>query len=162
MMPKSSTSRIDFRKTTGRRIINLPVIAGHAAIFLLLLTPLSCSSEVNTQAEQPGPSTHTPATPPTDEPVRTAPVYVESAAPASDTTGRYIRISGHLPTPCHHLAPPKQEADRDTLRIELNSWQKTDAMCSQVLEPFVYYMKIAPPDEPLPAYLFINDERAGW
>ena len=183
MMRKLQISRIDARIAAGRLILRIQLYtAGCAAAPLLLLALISCTPAMNTQAEPPdssnhtqgssanapdssthtpGSSTHTPVSPPADEPVHSATVYIDSAGLASDSTGTYIRIDGHLPTPCHHLAPPEQGTTGDTLRIVLNSWQKKDVMCAQVLEPFVYYMKIASPDEPFPAHIFVNGERAG-
>ncbi len=116
---------------------------------------------MKTQAAPPESSTHTPVAPPTSEPIQSSPVYLDSIELASDTTGTYIRISGHLPTPCHQLYPPQRDPSKDSLRVVLTSWQKRDVICAQVLEPFVYYMKIAPPEEPIPEFIFVNGERVG-
>ncbi len=168
MMPKSPILRTEYLRAASYRAIGtiillkvIPLKAGRTAIFLLMLAFMSCDPAMKSRAEPPRTSTHTPVSPSADKAFESAPVYVESAGFASDTTGTYIRISGHLPTPCHHLAPPERSTVSDTLQVALHSWQKAGVICAQVLEPFVYYMKIAPYGEPVPAHICVNDERAG-
>lgn len=132
--------------------------------FLLMLPSVpglcilsACASGEQNRSDPPGTSTHLPEKPSGDT-VQYSPVYVEQAVMASDPPDRYLRISGHLPTPCHHLAPPEFRMEADTLHITLKSWQEPDVMCAQVLEPFVYYLSLAAYDKPVPALIRVNEE----
>ncbi len=118
----------------------------------------ACASGGQSRSEPPGTSTHQPEDPPGDSNIQYSPVYVEQAVMATDPPDRYLRISGHLPTPCHHLATPEFRMEADTLHITLKSWQKPDAVCVQVLEPFVYYLSLEAYDKPVPALIRVNEE----
>ncbi len=160
MMRKSLILRTDPPNKICHHAIRFPLSKTGCAVILLLLPAfISCASVMETQAEPPESSTHAPVAPPANEPTRSAPVYLDSVEFTSAPTGMYIRISGNLPTPCHHLYPPEQNRSNDTLNVALKSWQKRDVICVQVIEPFVYYLKIAPPDEPIPEHVFVNGER---
>ena len=133
--------------------------------FLLMLPPVlglcilsACVSGGQNRSDPPGASTHLPEKPSGDTTVQYSPVYVEQAVMAPDPPDRYLRISGHLPTPCHHLATPEFRMEADTLHITLKSWQKPDAVCVQVLEPFVYYLSLEAYDTPVPALIRMNEE----
>ncbi len=115
----------------------------------------------NTAADPPGPSTHTPVAPSGKEEIRVSPVYIDDTELISNATGTYLHVSGHLPTPCHQLAPPVKHTENDTLHLTITSWQKKDVMCAQVLEPFVYYLKIADVGEPMPPAVRLNDMPVG-
>lgn len=60
----------------------------------------------------------------------------------SDTSGFFVKIEGNLPTPCHNISLPAYVRTKDTLSISITSWNRTDLMCTQVLEPFLLYLDI--------------------
>jgi len=133
--------------------------------FLLMLPSMtglcilsSCASAGQNRSDPPGTSTHLPEKPSDDTTVQYSPVYVDEAVMVPEPPDRYLRISGHLPTPCHNLAPPEFRMEADTLHITLKSWQKPDVVCVQVLEPFVYYLSLEAYDKPVPALIRMNEE----
>lgn len=55
----------------------------------------------------------------------------------------WITISGNLPTPCHKLHVNVQEPDaQNRIYIEVYSTVKSDAMCAQVLQPFMQRVQV--------------------
>jgi len=164
MMLKSRSSRTKKREIWPLGKLNRFLWLAFPALLLMLpsVTGLcivsACASSGQTRSEPPGTSTHQPEKPGNDTDVPFSPVYVEEAVMVPDPPDRYLRISGHLPTPCHHLATPEFRMDADTLHITLKSWQKPDVMCAQVLEPFVYYLSLEAFDKPVPVLIRVNEE----
>ncbi|MDG5768169.1 hypothetical protein QA596_11945 [Balneolales bacterium ANBcel1] len=108
-----------------------------AAIVLTFVLAIACSTEE--LAER---STHRPAEPENSRNISSGPVYVEALGLKEDNSKAFLQIKGHLPTPCHRLSPPVRHQHSDTLSITLSSWQRSDVMCAQVLEPFVFYLEL--------------------
>ena len=102
-------------------------------------------------------STHLPAISPDRATITTSPVYIDDLKIFSDSSHLYIRVKGHLPTPCHHLTVPEHQWDHDTLSVTLSSWMETDVMCVQILEPFVYYHNISETTKHTPVRIRFNE-----
>ncbi|MEX0679923.1 MAG: hypothetical protein WD097_00950 [Balneolales bacterium] len=102
-------------------------------------------------------TTHSPMDPPgyADYPI--SPVYIDDIQWTFCDARPFIRIEGHLPTPCHQLAPPAQQEHGDTLIIDLASWHKADVSCAQVLEPFIYYHPVSTRNITDPVRIRVND-----
>jgi hypothetical protein len=123
------------------RSLAVPFLPVTLLLLVMMLTfSSSCASGEKNRPDPPGSSTHQPAVPSADKRIHVSTVYVDEVQLVSGSDGDMLRISGHLPTPCHQLAEPRFESAGDTLNISLESWQEPDMMCAQVLEPFVYYL----------------------
>lgn len=126
--------------------------------YCLLLIPLLLTLHGFSFADPPGESTHKPVHPPKPDRTETSRVYIDKLTPLVGSGRIFLRIEGHLPTPCHNLGIPARHVRQDTLAISLNSWQESGRICAQVLEPFVYYMEISGPETPEPELIKLNDQ----
>lgn len=127
--------------------------AGYVLLAGLLLFTLPLTAF----ADRPGQSTHEPSSPPESDRTETSQIFIDELSPLVSDGRLFLRIEGHLPTPCHNLGIPEWQLRRDTLSVSMNSWQKSGQMCAQVLEHFVYYMEISEPGTPEPQVIRLND-----
>lgn len=125
-MPKSLRSMTDFY--IGVAFLSLIIFAGCAS-----------SDLADERSER---STHQPASHGNERSVNEGTVYVDDIELITDNDTYYLLIEGSLPSPCHNLSHPSMEQDGNSLYITLNSWRDADAVCSQVLEPLVYYLEL--------------------
>ena len=127
MMQKSPRSKIS-------------ILVGFAISLMFLQAGCAATSTTeNSHSPIADSSTHQPGVPENSRSTESGEVFVDELEIITDNSGRYLRIEGSLPTPCHHLSPPERKWESDTLSVSLTSWHDTEMMCAQVLEPFVYY-----------------------